>query len=336
MNKMQHQYIQNLQKSNMTLKCKIKEISEIQTQQDLERATELSDVEPVESDEDFQLQELGTIEEIHRSRRPAQRRNGKDRGFYDKNSIGRKSSKYRPNEEPELKYRPKEKSQIRDAKDTKDSKDEKKDTKKNSKKYQEDEHYRKYDNYYPYYYHEDYYREWYYGEEAYYGYDGYQSQYLNRYERMSRYGPYDEEAAYPHDYFEKHWKTKKPAGDDLKANGHHVRGKKDPHGHKDAEERGFRKYYIYKEGRVQENYARMQQQSNTPLVWKPKESQASYDHPETKPKRGRSKKENRDFCPATFIKDLHKRSHKIEEEKALHRKKQTKAPEKSVLTDKLV
>lgn len=34
MNKMQHQYIQNLQKANMTLKCKIKEISELQTEQD--------------------------------------------------------------------------------------------------------------------------------------------------------------------------------------------------------------------------------------------------------------------------------------------------------------
>jgi hypothetical protein len=28
-NKMQHQYIQNLQKANMTLKCKIKEIQEL-------------------------------------------------------------------------------------------------------------------------------------------------------------------------------------------------------------------------------------------------------------------------------------------------------------------
>ena len=34
MNKMQHQYIQNLQKANMTLKCKIKEISELKTEQD--------------------------------------------------------------------------------------------------------------------------------------------------------------------------------------------------------------------------------------------------------------------------------------------------------------
>ena len=53
MNKMQHQYIQNLQKSNMTLKCKIKEISEIQTQKDFEKA--LSDHDEVEevSDEEF-------------------------------------------------------------------------------------------------------------------------------------------------------------------------------------------------------------------------------------------------------------------------------------------
>ena len=29
LNKMQHQYIQNLQRANMTLKCKIKEMSEV-------------------------------------------------------------------------------------------------------------------------------------------------------------------------------------------------------------------------------------------------------------------------------------------------------------------
>lgn len=37
MNKMQHQYIQNLQKANMTLKCKIKEVSEIKTEKDMLR-----------------------------------------------------------------------------------------------------------------------------------------------------------------------------------------------------------------------------------------------------------------------------------------------------------
>lgn len=31
MNKMQHQYIQNLQKANMTLKCKIKEVNELRS-----------------------------------------------------------------------------------------------------------------------------------------------------------------------------------------------------------------------------------------------------------------------------------------------------------------
>ena len=186
----------------MTLKCKIKEISEIQTQQDLERATaneDLSDSGFVEniSDEEFQLQELGTIEEMHRGRKPAQKR--KERGFYDKNSIGRKPSQYRT--------KTNEKSESRKA-----SSPLKEDTKKKSayrpKKGHEDEYdyYGEYVKYYPYYYHEDYYREWHYGEEW---YDGYQAQYLNRYERMSRYGPYDEEAAYPHDYFDYHKGSKR-------------------------------------------------------------------------------------------------------------------------------
>ena len=50
----------------MTLKCKIKEISEIQTQNDFERAAiqekELSDFSEDVSDDDFQLRELGPIE----------------------------------------------------------------------------------------------------------------------------------------------------------------------------------------------------------------------------------------------------------------------------------
>lgn len=40
MNKMQHQYIQNLQKANMTLKCKIKEVSELKTEQDFQKYQE--------------------------------------------------------------------------------------------------------------------------------------------------------------------------------------------------------------------------------------------------------------------------------------------------------
>lgn len=75
-NKMQHQYIQNLQKSNMTLKCKIKEISEIQTQQDLDRVKaetdQISDSEFIEelSGDEFQLQELGTIEQMNSKKPP--------------------------------------------------------------------------------------------------------------------------------------------------------------------------------------------------------------------------------------------------------------------------
>lgn len=102
MNKMQHQYIQNLQKANMTLKCKIKEISQLKTQEDLEnfkkqkenfeevdRASEegqpkeaapgaIDQIDEEESEnslfeflseDDFQLQEVGTIEDLNEKRR---------------------------------------------------------------------------------------------------------------------------------------------------------------------------------------------------------------------------------------------------------------------------
>lgn len=49
-------------------------------------------------------------------------------------------------------------------------------------------------------------------------------------------------------------------------------------------------------------------------VWKPKESKEEVS--QHKQKREKSKKENRDLRPATFIKDLHKRSKVVEEEKA--------------------
>lgn len=78
MNKMQHQYIQNLQKANMTLKCKIKEISDLKvgqydasTLRQIESMDELNEEsfdqpeEMVEEiDEEFTLAELGTIEQM--------------------------------------------------------------------------------------------------------------------------------------------------------------------------------------------------------------------------------------------------------------------------------
>lgn len=114
----------------MTLKCKIKEISQLKTQEDLENfknqkddfdaidqesddadvdkieeeeSGEGEDKEPedglyeFESDEDFQLQEVGTIEALtqlanERRRRRAESRNLSvtERKFYDKNSIGKR------------------------------------------------------------------------------------------------------------------------------------------------------------------------------------------------------------------------------------------------------
>ena len=82
MNKMQHQYIQNLQKANMTLKCKIKEVGEIADGFYTEKASEAQKsahasyaYEEKEfseekigyvdfDDEEFEMQALGTIEEI--------------------------------------------------------------------------------------------------------------------------------------------------------------------------------------------------------------------------------------------------------------------------------
>ena len=60
MNKMQHQYIQNLQKANMTLKCKIKEVTELKTDDDihkykveLKNTKEESESDGALSDDDF-------------------------------------------------------------------------------------------------------------------------------------------------------------------------------------------------------------------------------------------------------------------------------------------
>lgn len=45
-----------------------------------------------------------------------------------------------------------------------------------------------------------YYRNVYDHHNEYYSRD---EMYIDRYQRMSRYGPYDDEARYPHDYYEK-------------------------------------------------------------------------------------------------------------------------------------
>lgn len=82
MNKMQHQYIQNLQKANMTLKCKIKEVSELQSDPKFEGRSKNEGIQGVVAhsdkdssddqeaivdvdDDEFEMQALGTIEEIH-------------------------------------------------------------------------------------------------------------------------------------------------------------------------------------------------------------------------------------------------------------------------------
>jgi hypothetical protein len=132
MNKMQHQYIQNLQKANMTLKCKIKEISQLKTQEDLENfkkqkedfeeldkaseegqlkeappgAIDQIDEEESEnslfefhSEDDFQLQEVGTIEDLNEKRRlRAQSRNLSvtERKFYDRNSMAKRPRRHDP------------------------------------------------------------------------------------------------------------------------------------------------------------------------------------------------------------------------------------------------
>jgi hypothetical protein len=102
MNKMQHQYIQNLQKANMTLKCKIKEVSEIKTEKDMLRyhdeqlnnddSQSEEEADMVVEDE-FVLEELGTIEEVsYRQARAEKRAKERKTSFYDRNSI----SKARP------------------------------------------------------------------------------------------------------------------------------------------------------------------------------------------------------------------------------------------------
>lgn len=111
MNKMQHQYIQNLQKANMTLKCKIKEISDLKvgqydasTLRQIESMDEFNEEsfeapeETVEEiDDEFTLAELGTIEQMtqeaqtrKKEREARSKVREKERGFYDRNSIGRK------------------------------------------------------------------------------------------------------------------------------------------------------------------------------------------------------------------------------------------------------
>ena len=60
MNKMQPQYIQNLQTANMTLKCKLKEVTELKTDDDihkykveLKNTKEESESDGALSDDDF-------------------------------------------------------------------------------------------------------------------------------------------------------------------------------------------------------------------------------------------------------------------------------------------
>lgn len=106
MNKMQHQYIQNLQRANMTLKCKIKEMSEALREADgsatepaafteaaadrgrLGRDREISedekevDSEATESSEELdedqlELKAIGTIEEVTRARKQERRNKSK-------------------------------------------------------------------------------------------------------------------------------------------------------------------------------------------------------------------------------------------------------------------
>jgi len=110
MNKMQHQYIQNLQKANMTLKCKIKEVSDLATEQDcreyqedltLTREDEAADPqlaeESGEPEEEFEMQAIGTIEQESQARQARKRREASkkrdSKKFYDRNSIGRSKSR---------------------------------------------------------------------------------------------------------------------------------------------------------------------------------------------------------------------------------------------------
>ena len=159
---------------------------------------------------------------------------------------------------------------------------------------------------------------------------------------MSKYGPYDEEATYPHDYFEQQKGSRYPEGhyqgqryhdgyhqgskytnDHREDQRDHYKGwvQPDPyHGDDNSEAQGreYRRYFVFKEGQVHENHAKMQKSMKTQHVWKPKELPGV--PAVTQPKQ-KSEKENRDLRPAVFIKDLNKRSKIVEEEKAQLRKK---------------
>ena len=268
MNKMQHQYIQNLQKANMTLKCKIKEISELQTEQDYlnyqhsqtklsekevpeaEVASQSDEFEFIDEDEEFQLQELGTIEEVSRKaiekkrakskarqERSKSRPKGSHHEFYDRNSMSRKSSKYREEKRPvkDPAHRDKDSNYVEQARESHGSKRrydadpnyhfyDRGSEKRSSHQYQREHDYHNYHN-------DEYYERGegshhakrYQQDPDYVAYDrghystskyshatanrvpgepeDFQAFYLNRYQRMKKYGPYDEQARYPHDYF---------------------------------------------------------------------------------------------------------------------------------------
>lgn len=108
MNKMQHQYIQNLQKANMTLKCKIKEVTELKTDDEIHKyADQLQNKEEKEEseseedealvDDDFEPQVIGTIEDmaVQKAKDREARRNQRKakKGFYDRRSISRGPAK---------------------------------------------------------------------------------------------------------------------------------------------------------------------------------------------------------------------------------------------------
>ena len=268
MNKMQHQYIQNLQKANMTLKCKIKEISELHTEEDYinyqdsqkkmgdetqekvdpKVSEEEEDLEVIEEAEEMQLHEIGTIEEVskkaaerkralskkrvdrsksrHKSRHESK---GRKHDFYDRNSIGRKEPKYEYREKrspgkPNFneKRSPGQK-QHRDS----DSNYKHRDEEDDDRYYKENRNYdnRRNSNYRgdgggskPYY---NQYREKNYQDRGHKqqigvrdnrdsrdnrdyqrhdddsSYHNQDNVYLDRYQRIKKYGPYDEQARYP-------------------------------------------------------------------------------------------------------------------------------------------
>jgi hypothetical protein len=63
---------------------------------------------------------------------------------------------------------------------------------------------------------------------------------------MSKYGPYDEEASYPYDYFEPNRKSSKTKFQEP----YYADQYEEP-------ERDYRRYFVLKEGHLQENHSKM-------------------------------------------------------------------------------